>query len=393
MTSFFHDLEDQLRRAAQQRASGADVPGGAPAPPEPQRRRHRGWLAGGARALPALVAVAVALAVLLGALVLLGHRGGNPPTPPASGGLGAILSGQSPATTERELRYIAQATRSVEDSAACPQRTPDRVRLIHARPSPGLLGVLGVLRRRPTSADHLATHLLNAGAPVYAGYVRRAFHAAGASYYIYVQQDSGAEYPSDHCLTLQLDAVTRALPTIPAPMRGPTHTLETRLVAYERKLKAVPRQDTLCFAVQTHNGGSSQCGATLSQIENGVAPAGLGDLVSGVVPDGVASVTLRFPAGGGYPARTDTAIVHANVYVVRVPGAYSGDGENPTAIWHAADGRTLKVTTPPLAAAARRACDRHPVECLTDHGGTVERSASSSSTAAAPPTSHPKSGG
>jgi hypothetical protein len=392
MTSFFHDLEEQLRAAAHERTGSApQSTGAAPAPDRSPRRRR---LTRGLRALPVLAAVAVTLAIVVGALLLLVPKHSHtPPLPPAGGGLGAILGSQPAAQTQRELRYIGQATQSVQQSAACRQDGPFRVRLLHTRPSPALLGALGVLRRRPTPADHLAMHLLNAAAPVYAGSVRRAFQAAGISYYIYVQHDNGSEYPSDHCLALQLDAVKRALPTIPTPLRAPTRTLEARLVAYERKLKALPRQDTLCFAVQAHNGGSSECGASLAQIEKGFTAGGFGDTVSGIVPDGVASVTLRVSARSGYPARSYTATVHDNIYAVRVPGAFSGAGGNFTTIWHAADGHTVKVIRPTSAAATARACRRRPVECLANYPASAGSSESSSTTSAAAPAPHPKSGG
>ena len=394
MTSFFHDLEDQLRAAAQAHTSSA----GAPEDDARQapRRRARGrwaWLAGGARALPVVVAVAVTLAIVVGALLVLvpGHSH-TPPTPPAGGGLGPIPGGHPSSKTQRELRYIGQATSPVVQSAACLHNGPHHVQLIHSRPSPAVLGALGLLRRPATSADHLATNTLNAAAPVYAGYVRRAFSVAGTSYYVYVQRDTGAEYPSDHCLTLEQNAVNRALPTMPASLRAPTRTLEARLVAYQRKLKARPRQDTLCFAVQAQNGGSSECGATLAQIQNGFIAAATAGAVSGIVPDGVASVTLDFSAGGGYPTRSYTATVRSNVYTQRVPGAFAGSGGQPTAIWHAPDGHTLKVIRARSYAAQRHACQKQPVECF-EGGGSIESSGSSSSTVPATATPHPRSAG
>ena len=310
MTSFFSDLEGQLRTAARARA-GAHTPEAHPAeghPPTPVPRK-RGRLARGLHALPVLAAVAVAIAVVVGALLVLVPGRGHPPspTPPAGGGLGAILGGRLDARTERELRYIAQATRAVQESAACRTRIPSHAQLIHARPSQALLSILGVLRRPATPADHLASGQLDAGAPVYAGYIRRALRAAGTSYYIYVEHDNGAEFPSDRCLTREVDAVNRALPTIPASLRAPTQTLEARLVAYERRLKALPRQDTVCFVAQARNGGDSSCGASVLQLENGVPPSGLLDTLSGLVPDGVASVTLRFAPRRGHPARSYTA--------------------------------------------------------------------------------------
>jgi hypothetical protein len=395
MTSFFHDLEDQLRTAARARA-GVHTPEGHP----PGRARvpsSHGRLARSLHALPVLAAVAVAIAVVVGALlVLVPGRGHTPrPTPPAGGGVGAILGGRLDAQTERELRYIAQANRPVQESAACRTRIPAHAQLIHARPSPAVLSILGVLRRPATPADHLASGQLDAGAPVYAGYIRRALRAAGTSYYIYVEHDNGAGYPSDRCLTLEVDAVNRALPRIPASLRAPTQTLEARLVAYERKLKALPGQDTVCFVAQARNGGDSSCGASVLQLENGVAPSGLLDTLSGVVPDGVASVTLHFAPRRGHPARSYTAPVSANVYAARVPGASGntvvGDVSQPTVVWHAADGRTLKVIAPIRPGAARRACQAHPVQCVTVQGGSSERSSgSASATATTPSRSGPR---
>ncbi|MGH2896479.1 MAG: hypothetical protein ACRDPM_24855 [Solirubrobacteraceae bacterium] len=389
MTSFFHDLEEQLRSAARQRTGAASVPERSP--------RGRS-VASGLRAVPVIVAVAVTLAIVAGALLVLvpGHSH-TPPTPPAGGGLGAILGAQPQAQIQRELRLIAQATRSVQQSAVCRRSIPTRVRLIQGRPSQALMGVLGVLRRRPTVADHLAMHLFDSDAPIYAGSIRRAFRAAGTSYYIYVEHDTGAGYPSDRCLTLQVEALNRALPTLPGPLRAPTRMLEARLVAYERKLKAFPHQDTLCFVMWAHNGESSSCGAPASQLQTaGVAPESLSDTMGGIVPDGVASVTLRYPARGGHPARSFTSSVRGNVYAVRMAGISGGPEGAPTIIWRAAGGRVLKVITPPAPETARQGCQAHPLPCLAVEGGTPARSsgsASASATAPAAVTPHPKSAG
>jgi len=391
MTSFFHDLEAQLRTAAQQR-TGTD--------PEPATQSpKRNWLGRGLRTVPVLAAVAVTLAVMIGALLVLvpGHSH-TPPTSPAGGGLGAILGTQSTAQVERELHYISQATRSAQQSGECRRTLAARihVRLIRGRPSQAVLSVLGVLRRPPTAADHLATNLLDSTGPIYAGSIRRAFHAGGASFYVYVEHDTGAEYPSDRCLTMQLHALERALPTIPLPLRDSTRTLETRLVAYERKLKASAHQDILCFVIQAQNGESSSCGIPVSQLaQAGITPEGIGDVVGAIVPDGVASVTLRYPVHGGEPARSFTATVHGNAYAVRVGSDISGRAAGaPTIIWRDAGGHVIKVIAPPKPGAARQACQAHPLACLTVEGGSSERSSGSeSATAAAPPTPHPKSGG
>lgn len=396
MTSFFHDLEAQLRTAAQQRTGADPAPAQSPVP-----KRNR--LSRGLRTLPVLAAVAVTLAVMIGALLVLvpGHSH-TPPTPPAGGGLGAIFDGQTAAQVQRELHYITQATRSAQQSAACRQTLASHfhVRLIPGRPSQALLGVLGVLRRSPTAADHLATNQLDGDQPIYGSSIRRAFRAGGTSSYIYVERDTGSEYPSDRCLALQVQALNRALPTIPLPWRTRTQTLQARLVAYERKLKALLPQDNLCFVMKADNGESTSCGIPASQISKaGVAPENISDIMGGIVPDGVASVTLRYPAHGGHPARSFTSTVHGNAYAMRVTGISDSargtptNGGAPTTVWRGADGRVLKVITSPTRAAARKACQAHPLACLTVEGGSSERSSGSeSATAVAPPTPHPKSG-
>ena len=253
------------------------------------------------------------------------------------------------------------------------------------------MGALGLLRRPATSADHLATNTLNAAAPVYAGYVRRAFSVAGTSYYVYVQRDTGAEYPSDHCLTLEQNAVNRALPTMPASLRAHAHPRGP-----PRRLSAQAQGSSPSGHALLRRAGAErrelECGATLAQIQNGFIAAATAGAVSGIVPDGVASVTLDFSAGGGYPARSYTASVRSNVYTQRVPGAFAGSGGQPTAVWHAADGHILKVIKARSYAAQRRACQKQPVECL-EGGGSIESSGSSSSTVPATATPHPRSAG
>ena len=73
MSSFFDQLEAQLRSAAQAHASKTGS--GPAAAPRPRR-----WL----RAVPVLASVAVVVAVVGGALALLGHGGHGTGTPASS---------------------------------------------------------------------------------------------------------------------------------------------------------------------------------------------------------------------------------------------------------------------------------------------------------------------
>ena len=227
MTSFFHDLEEQLRSAARRQTSGAgeaspDMPVHSP----PPRRRWR-WLAGGARALPVAVAVAVTLAVVVGALVLHGHRGGQSPTPPASGGGGnafATLILKTPkAQLQRELALMGAATKTVQRSAACRVAQPRTAPQIHGVPGQALLSTLGALRRPASAADRRARgsiSVMGPGVAVYAGAARRVATIAGTRYYIVpIRQDPAAGVPSRRCFALQKAVLVKALPTFPEALR------------------------------------------------------------------------------------------------------------------------------------------------------------------------------
>jgi hypothetical protein len=104
-------------------------------------------------------------------------------------------------------------------------------------------------------------------------------------------------------------------------------------------------------------GGDGGGGATAARIEQGQA-VGTGSPGSGtsatitmIVPDGVANVTLRYPAGraSGYspkisPPFTITTTPVNNLVVVSVPR--SGGGGPiwvPTMIWRAADGHIVRT--------------------------------------------------
>jgi hypothetical protein len=106
-------------------------------------------------------------------------------------------------------------------------------------------------------------------------------------------------------------------------------------------------------------GGGGTSGATPAQIEShgmwisigggtGADPART--LFAGVVPDGVATVTLDYPAGklGGFshrsgPALTATGHVVNNVVVISVERAGAQAIRMVTTTWRAADGATVKT--------------------------------------------------
>jgi hypothetical protein len=411
MTSFFHDLEDQLRDAAHERVPGLDAQRDPEQRPTPARGGPRRWLAGGARAVPVLIAVAVTLAVVIGALVLLGHRGGEPPTPPASGGPGSafatLILNTPKARLRREMNLMAAATKGIQESAACRVSHPRTTPRIRGLPSQELLSTLGVLRRPATAADRLpagSTSGMGPGVAVYAGATRRVSTGHGTSYYLVpIRQDPAGGFPSSRCLALQKTAVTKALPTFPQALRSPIRELVASLIAYYASLVGKPPADEICEVIRYRNGGGMSCGNTVGQIQHGVFPEDDDGTFSGLVPDGVASVTLSFPAAPGRRARSVSATVHDNVYAAATGLAMPLRRGSPTIIWHASDGRVLRTYSVSSPTTFRQLCREHPEACidavLAEGSGQGVSASSSSASASATattqsrPSSRPQTSG
>jgi hypothetical protein len=394
MSPFFDELEEQLRSVARARAGGEDPR------PAPGRGRRREWLHAGLGAVPVLAAVLVALVVVGAALVLLGHRGHQTPTPsatPPAGGIGAIIAKTPKRQLVRELAYISAATRATLRSPACHVDTPTRVSLIHGSPGIALTSTLGVLKQPATAADKLSPASLSGTPDVYAGYVRRALSADGVSYYIVpARYDRSSWLPSDRCFDMQLAALRAYLPHIPASLRQPTVMLQTMFIARDRSLSAHAPRDTICLTTVSRNSGGSECGISTAQIKSGMPATNNQGTFSGVVPDGVASVTVSFAAAPGHAAHAVTTAVVNNVYAVHVPGTSGSTVVQPTLIWRSSQGTVLKRVAPPRPQTVTAACRHHPVSCLDAQivqsaGVQYSESSSSSSSSTAPASTPPRS--
>jgi hypothetical protein len=366
MSPFFDELEEQLRSAARVRAGGEDPP---PAP-----RRGRAWLHAGLGAVPVAAAVLVTLVVVGGALVLLGHRGHHTPMPsttPPAGNVGAILAKTPKRQLVRELAYISAATRATMRSPACHVDTPTGVSLIHGSPGMALTSTLGVLTRPATAADKLSPANLSGTPDVYAGYVRRALSAGGVSYFIVpARYDPSASVPSNRCFDLQLAALRSYLPHVEPSLRQPTMMLAAGLIAYARNLVARSPRDTICLTTVSRNSGSSDCGISAAQIRAGMPAADDNGTFSGVVPDGVAAVTLTFAASSGHAGRTVTTRVIDNVYAVHVPGVAAQ--AQPGETWHSVQDTVIKRLAPPSPRTASAACRHEAATCLLAEISSVQ---------------------
>jgi hypothetical protein len=255
-----------------------------------RQRRHRG--------IVAAVVVAAAIAV-----AALGSVGGSGSSHPAGG-------------STRPPRPPLKAAPTA--LAACSLHgTP----FIEGTPSQALLSILGVLRRPATPADTLPARLRQSiiltaqatGREVYAKYIRRARVVSGVSYYVW-------------------------------PLL---------VTACSQLGKFAAGQETMVIA---HDGGGGGAGdaATIEQgttLAGGTATFGQ-STINGLVPDGVATVTLRYPAGkiGGFdrnhaPAFTTTVRIVGNLLVATVPRGGNRLIAPMTMIWRAADGQVVKTFT------------------------------------------------
>jgi hypothetical protein len=114
-------------------------------------------------------------------------------------------------------------------------------------------------------------------------------------------------------------------------------------------------QPELCFAIVTTmhvrapNGVNSGCGSTTSFLHPGWQGIGQGDRAGGqifaaIVPDGVATVTLKFSANSDDPARTLTVHAINNVVVFKIP-PHTPHADFPTAfIWRSPEGHIISST-------------------------------------------------
>jgi hypothetical protein len=250
-----------------------------------RQRRHRG-VAG------ASLLVACAVAGLL-----LGAAGGGGATHPEGA---SARAGRPPAKTVRL------------SPASCVSKPA-----LQGAPSKSLLSILGVLRRPATPADAgsgIAAHGFISG--VFVHYIRRARVVDGSPYYLYPAIVGGCgtgEKPHQGIMELGKD---------------------------------------LDLGDGTIGGGGGG-GATAAGIERGEGGGGSGAPGSStsatltiVVPDGVATVTLHYPAGraSGYsprisPPATITTTPVGNLVVVTVPR--SNPLQQGTMIWRAADGHVI----------------------------------------------------
>lgn len=340
------------------------------------RLRPRSW----SRGLPALIVAAstvVALAVAAFALVAL-HHGRPPssrPTPLATthhrSRVGPRPGRPGPIPRDVDDAVIAAAFNAAwkTDPACGPGRGPAAgATLSHGSPSAAMLSTLPILRRPATSADRLPASLdfhgrligPFQGGEVYIRYVRLARLVDGSTFYLVPVGKLGrpplSPAAADRCYGLLVAALRSELPTVRRAERAPTlryghsNFAESR---YSLETSSV-HEGVFLFQEEASGGGGSCCGQSPSTIgQMGMLGGGGGGkppspiVMDEVVPSGVATVTLQFPATrhGSHrlPPLSATGDVVNDVVVIPIPTLFQRGGWPTTAIWRSASGSVIKT--------------------------------------------------
>lgn len=261
----------------------------------------------------------------------------------APGGPQGASPGSPGGDQSQEFSYIRAAKQKVFRSAACRNRGP-RFPRSASSPSAALRSVLGVLRRPATAADRLPHSLQGAGNArgIYVDYIRLARVKNAVSYYIVPAASlfPGRTLPAS-CYAAMVAALRAELPQIPVQLRVPTLSLQAQLIARQRRFAEQAAGGGICLMFDGANVSGGTCGATASEIEQSGLTSSFGPL-SGVVPDGVVTVTLHYPASNGLAARTATSDVVGNVFVTSIRRSDRGD-LGPAVVWRSAQGKIIKT--------------------------------------------------
>jgi hypothetical protein len=325
--------------------------------------RARRLALAGARGLPVILVVAVTLGVGAAFVVLVHARHAS--------------TGTATVRLRREQRYITIARLQTQQrDPACVAAAQPPVR-VGGAPSRELLSSLAALRGPgavPIGA--MGDDLQHVAPPVptgvYAQYERLARTVAlpatrsapAASIRVYVvaaANVTGAAVVPSRCDAEQAAALRGELPQIPSTLRTPTVQLAARTLAQRRGAVQNAKGIAVVALSPGANGPSIDAySATTTQfLQRGAISqvgfrSGTGTVLSGVVPDGVASVTLHFPArvGGANPAPplSVTARPVENVFVVRlrrsvIPQPFGGTTPDSIA-WRAVNGTVIRTIHP-----------------------------------------------
>ncbi len=145
-------------------------------------------------------------------------------------------------------------------------------------------------------------------------------------------------------------------------MRASTLRLQSAFISFDRKLIVLPPSQMICTATVSRHEGGSECGFSATQIAAGVEPSDNNGTFNGIVPDGVAMVTVFWQAAHAGERSATTSVV-GNMYALRAGRTNGFDAVALKVIWRSAQGQVMKTISPPSARAVAQYCSQHPARC------------------------------
>lgn len=318
---------------------------------------RRGAPSGGARfdgvtrALGAGLVVALAVAVVVVALTSLRHRSAHPG--PGAGTASHHLSGPPRYQTIAFRDYNAAMLAAGKRDRRC---VSTEGTISDAPPDPALVSVLGVLAGPPSGSVPLPPWLhgiwlqsarQDVFRPLAAGinirYVRLARVADGMYFYITAATQIPPPLPPARCYSEAMTILRAQTRTLPHAERNAILSQVQQMTRFARlSEKRNPPRPAICFsALGPGHSGPERCGAWAGLIKaHGIFNGG--SVAHGVVPNGVASVTLEYRTK--QPGRTAnyTGNIVNNVFAIKVARRDARISAERM-IWHSTRGAVITV--------------------------------------------------
>jgi hypothetical protein len=261
------------------------------------------------------------------------------------------------------VKLINQATHHVRhDHRDCRPsfRLGSRPTLTDARPSDALLDALGVLQRPATDADRLdpSALIFPFARNIYENWIRVATAVDGHQFFVVVAQDRLRFPPLPrHCIALENEELDRLLRGRDAALQRAAHRLKARLDRTEHPKGGFKPNEAIFLFDRTADGGLGGGGGGVELrwfLRHGLfgsSGTSTRSSVSGLLPDGVASVDFTFARsvsrGPHRDPKTYAKAISLTVQVQDNVVAFDVDRPAPDAfpmrmVWRRADGSVLR---------------------------------------------------
>jgi hypothetical protein len=319
--TIFPEIEEQIRRSG-----GAH--GSQPSrPPRPQGR----W-----RGLPAVASAVVVIGVVA---IIVAFSAGHHPSKTAT---------TSPKADLRlERQFVDAAGHKVEGLDVC-HAAPATA---SGAPSSAFLSILGSIR--PAGAPlSLPTEVARDFHGVYTTHTRLALRHGSSRYWIIPVAETGSaeQSASAGCRAAAVTALHATLTQIPARLRTATLDLQQQQFRITRRISG----PAICLAVEHPVTLADSCAQSADALNRRGLLLTEGEL-SGIVPDGVSQVTIRYQSRAHH-RHTRTAHVINNVFATNIDLPSPGLQRTATITWHNAQGTQIKTISGLHSASTQGGC-------------------------------------